>query len=63
MESHKDMELVRQVLSYERDRVRYLLKSYLRARIQKIEQFAGRQPCNSNNSSSKACSLPVQELL
>eukprot|EP00878_Enallax_costatus_P020524 GHUV01021701.1.p1 GENE.GHUV01021701.1~~GHUV01021701.1.p1 ORF type:complete len:129 (+),score=17.89 GHUV01021701.1:176-562(+) len=43
MESQKEMDLVRQVLSYERDRVRYLLKSYLRARLQKIQQYAGVQ--------------------
>lgn len=43
MESQKEMDLVRQVLSYERDRVRYLLKAYLRARLHKIQQFAGVQ--------------------
>lgn len=32
---------VRQVLSYERDRVRFLLKAYLRARLDKIQRFAG----------------------
>jgi hypothetical protein len=41
MEMQRDMDLVRQVLSYERDRVRFLLKAYLRARLEKIEQFAG----------------------
>lgn len=41
MESQKEMDMVRQVLAYERDRVRYLLKSYLRARLFKIQQFAG----------------------
>jgi hypothetical protein len=41
MESQRDFELVRQVLSYERDRVHFLLKSYLRARLEKIEQSAG----------------------
>jgi hypothetical protein len=41
MEGQRDWELVRQVLSYEQDRVRFLLKAYLRARLEKIEQFAG----------------------
>ncbi|KAF6254114.1 hypothetical protein COO60DRAFT_1703476 [Scenedesmus sp. NREL 46B-D3] len=41
MEGQRDYELVRQVLSYERDRVRFLLKAYLRARLEKIEQYAG----------------------
>eukprot|EP00879_Flechtneria_rotunda_P033135 GHRR01036671.1.p2 GENE.GHRR01036671.1~~GHRR01036671.1.p2 ORF type:complete len:106 (+),score=15.81 GHRR01036671.1:1075-1392(+) len=41
MESHKEMDLVRQILSHERDRVRYLLKAYLRARLDKIEKYAG----------------------
>lgn len=41
MEGQRDYELVRQVLSYERDRVRFLLKAYLRARLEKIEQSAG----------------------
>lgn len=33
---------VRQVLSYERDRVRFLLKAYLRARLEKVQRFAGK---------------------
>lgn len=41
MENQRDMDLVRQVLAYERDRVRYLLKSYLRARLDKIQEYAG----------------------
>ncbi|WIA41686.1 hypothetical protein OEZ86_009033 [Tetradesmus obliquus] len=41
MEGQRDYELVRQVLSYEQDRVRFLLKAYLRARLEKIEQSAG----------------------
>lgn len=36
---------VRQVLSYERDRVRFLLKAYLRARLEKVQRFAGRWLC------------------
>lgn len=32
---------VRQVLSYERDRIRFLLKAYLRARLEKVQRFAG----------------------
>jgi hypothetical protein len=32
------------VLSYERDRVRFLLKAYLRARLEKVQQFAGALP-------------------
>jgi hypothetical protein len=34
---------VRQVLSYERDRIRFLLKAYLRARLEKVQRFAGTQ--------------------
>jgi hypothetical protein len=33
---------VRQVLGYERDRVRFLLKAYLRARLEKVQHFAGK---------------------
>ena len=29
------------MLSYERDRVRFLLKAYLRARLEKVQRFAG----------------------
>lgn len=36
------VEQVRQLLSYERDRVRYLLKAYLRARLEKVQRFAGK---------------------
>lgn len=35
---------VRQVLSYERDRIRFLLKAYLRARLEKVQRFAGTWP-------------------
>lgn len=41
LESDKEYDLVRQLLSYERDRVRYLLKAYLRARLEKVQRFAG----------------------
>lgn len=41
MEADKEYDLVRQVLSYERDRVRFLLKAYLRARLEKVEAYAG----------------------
>jgi hypothetical protein len=41
MESKRDLELVHQLLDHERDRVRFLLKAYLRTRLHKIEQFAG----------------------
>lgn len=40
-EGARDLELVRAVLSLERDRARYLLKAYLRARLAKIHAHAG----------------------
>jgi hypothetical protein len=41
LEQQQGKEMVRSLLALERDRLRWLLKSYLRTRLIKVERFAG----------------------
>ncbi len=41
LEADKNRTIERDLMGLDRDRMRYLLKAYLRTRLDKVEKFAG----------------------